>query len=311
MVGESAPAIPDFHTIMLPLLKLTTDQNEHQFRAIVETLAQEFKLSKDDRKVLLPSGKAFLFDNRVGWARLYLVRAGLLEPTRRGFVKITQRGLDFLKQNPSRIDNNVLQQYPEFVDFRGAPAKDKTREQPIVTNEVTIEQPPDEAIEYGYEQIRRELARQLLTSVIAASPKFFEILVIDLLVRMGYGGSIRDAGKVVGTSGDEGIDGVIKEDRLGLDTIYVQAKKWQGTVGRPELMKFVGALKGQKANKGVFITTSKFTNDAMDYVSKIDSRIVLIDGEQLSEYMIDFHIGVSPVATYEIQRLDSDYFIEE
>jgi restriction system protein len=304
-------AIPDFQTIMLPLLQLTADQNEHQFRVMVETLAHKFNLSQEERKVLLPSGKAFLFDNRVGWARLYLVRASLLEPTRRGFVKITQRGLDLLRQNPLRIDNNILQQYPEFADFKGAPAKDKARGQPIVTNELTVEQTPEEAIEYGYEQMRRELAHQLLTQVISASPKFFERLVIDLLVKMGYGGSIRDAGQVVGTSGDEGIDGVIKEDRLGLDTIYVQAKRWQGTIGRPELMKFVGALKGQKANKGVFLTTSRFSNDAVDYVKKIDSRVVLIDGEQLAEFMIDFHIGVSPVAIYEIQRLDSDYFIEE
>jgi restriction system protein len=303
-------AIPDFQTIMLPLLKLTADQNEHQFRDIVETLAQEFELSQEERRVLLPSRTSFLFDNRVGWARLYLVRAGLLEKRERGFVKITQRGLQLLMQTPAKIDRKFLEQYPEFIEFVKPPIRGKAASTIAKAKEID-EQTPEEAFEYGYEQMRHELAQQLLTQVINTSPKFFERLVIDLLVKMGYGGSIKDAGKVVGASGDEGIDGVIKEDRLGLDTIYVQAKRWQGTIGRPELMKFVGALKGQKANKGVFITTSKFSNDAMDYVSKIDSKVVLIDGEQLAEYMIDFHIGVSPVATYEIQRLDSDYFVED
>ncbi len=304
-------AIPDYQAIMLPLLKLTADQNEHQFRAIVETLAHEFKLSQEERKVLLPSGTAFLFDNRVGWARLYLVRAGLLEATKRGFVKITQRGLQLLMQKPAKIDTKtLLEQYPEFIEFVRPQSGGRKASQIGKTEEIA-EQSPEEAFQYGYEQLRHQLAQQLLTQVVNASPRFFERLVIDLLVKMGYGGSIKDAGKVVGTSGDEGIDGVIKEDRLGLDSIYVQAKKWQGTIGRPKLMEFVGALKGQKANKGVFITTSKFSNDAIAYVPKVDSKVVLIDGEQLAEFMIDFHIGVSSVATYEIQRLDSDYFVEE
>ena len=303
-------AIPDYQTIMLPLLKLTADQNEHRFRDIVETLAHEFKLSQEERKTLLPSGTAFLFDNRVGWARVYLVKAMLLEKRERGFVKITRRGLQLLMQKPAKIDRKLLEQYTEFIEFVKPPRRAKTTS-PISKAEEVDEQTPEEAFEYGYERMRYELAQQLLTQVVNTSPKFFERLVIDLLVKMGYGGSIKDAGKVVGTSGDEGIDGVIKEDRLGLDTIYVQAKRWQGTIGRPKLMEFVGALKGQKANKGVFITTSKFTNDAIDYVSKVDSKVVLIDGEQLADFMIDFHIGVSPVATYEIQRLDSDYFVEE
>jgi restriction system protein len=304
-------AIPDFQTIMLPLLKLTTDHNEHQFRDIVETLAQEFKLSQEDRRLLLPSRAAFLFDNRVGWARLYLVRAGLLEATKRGFVKITQRGLQLITQKPAKIDTKtLLEQYPEFIEFVRPPRVGKKFRQTVKTEEIS-EQTPEEALEYGFQQMRDELVQQLLAQIKNSSSKFFEKLVVELLVKMGYGGSIRDAAKVVGGTGDEGIDGVIKEDRLGLDTIYVQAKKWQGTIGRPKLMEFVGALKGQKANKGVFITTSKFSNDALDYVSKIDSKVVLIDGEQLAEFMIDFHIGVSPVATYEIQRLDSDYFAEE
>lgn len=303
-------AIPDFQTIMLPLLKLTADQKEYEFHDLVETLANEFTLSKEERKVLLPSGTAFLFDNRVGWARLYLVRAGLLEKKRRGFVKITQRGSQVLMQKPERIDTKFLEQYPEFAEFKRLPKRGRASSS-ITKDEEVGEKTPEEAFENSYEQIRHELAQQLLTQVLNASPRFFERLVIDLLVKMGYGGSIKDAGKVVGTSGDEGIDGVIKQDQLGLDNIYVQAKKWQGVVGRPELMKFVGALKGQKASKGVFITTSKFSNDAIDYVSKIDSKVVPIDGETLAELMIDNHIGVSSVAKYEIQRVDSDYFVEE
>lgn len=303
-------AIPDYQTIMLPLLKLTADQKEHQFHDLVETLANEFKLSKEEKKVLLPSGTAFLFDNRVGWARLYLVRAGLLEKVRKGFVKITQRGLQVLAQKPEKIDREFLEQYPEFVEFV-RPTKRGRISSPITKDEEVGEKTPEEAFENSYEQIRHELSQQLLTQVLDTSPRFFERLVIELLVKMGYGGSIKDAGKVVGTSGDEGIDGVIKQDQLGLENIYIQAKKWQGTVGRPELMRFVGALKGQKANRGVFITTSKFSNDAIDYVSKIDSKVVLIDGENLAELMIDNHIGVSSVAKYEIQRVDSDYFVEE
>lgn len=303
-------AIPDYQTIMLPLLKFISDQKEHHVREMIDYLAGEFQLSDEERRRLLPSGNDVIFDNKVKWARLYIGKAGLLESPKRGYWKITERGLKVLSQNPSRIDVKFLEQFPEFLEWRKTTSRE-TKEETTDKVKVVEEQTPGEALEYGCEQMRYELAQQLLAQIVNTSSKFFERLVIDLLVKMGYGGSIKDAAKVVGGIGDEGIDGVIKEDRLGLDTIYVQAKKWQGTVGRPELMKFVGALKGQKANKGVFITTSKFTNDAIDYVSKIDSKVVLIDGEQLAEFMIDFHIGVSPVATYEIQGLDSDYFIEE
>jgi len=304
-------AIPDYQTIMLPLLKFIGDQKEHHVREMIDYLAGEFKLSDEERKRLLPSGNDIIFDNKVKWARLYIGKAGLLEPTKRGYWKITKRGLQVLSQNPSKIDVKFLAQFPEFREWREIPSKGLVD---TIIDEVVKqveEQTPEEALEYGYQQIKNDLVQQLLVQIKEASPKFFEKLVVELLVKMGYGGSIRDAAKVVGGTSDEGIDGVIKEDRLGLDTIYVQAKKWQGPVGRPKLKEFVGALKGQKANKGVFITTSKFTNDAIDYASKIDSKVVLIDGEQLAEFMIDFHIGVSPVATYEIQRLDSDYFAEE
>lgn len=303
-------AIPDYQTIMLPLLTFMADQKEHNVREMIDYLAGEFQLTDEEKRRLLPSGNDIIFDNKVKWARLYIGKAGLLEPAKRGYWKVTKSGLQTLSQNPSRVDLKFLEQFHPYQEWKQTFSKGIIQDTSSQAK-VAEEQTPEEALEYGYQQIRNELAQQLLSQVKNASPKFFEKLVVDLLVKMGYGGTIRDAAKVVGGVGDEGIDGVIKEDRLGLDTIYVQAKRWQGTVGHPELMKFVGALKGQKANKGVFITTSKFTNAAIDYVSKIDSRVVLIDGEQLAEYMIDFHIGVSPIATYEIERMDSDYFIEE
>ena len=302
--------IPDYQTIMLPLLKFTTDEKEHHVRDMIDHLAGVFQLSTEERRTLLPSGNDIAFDNKVKWARLYLGKAGLLESKREGYWKITTSGLQVLSQNPSRIDVKFLEQLPQYREWKKTFSKETKKEPPDKVKAIE-EQTPEEALEYGYQQMRNDLRQQLLKEVTNVSPKFFEKLVVELLVKMGYGGTVRDAARVVGGTGDEGIDGVIKEDRLGLDTIYVQAKKWQNPVGRPKLMEFVGALKGQRANRGVFITTSKFTNDAIDYVSKVDSRVVLLDGAQLAELMIDFHIGVSPFITYEIQRLDSDYFSEE
>jgi restriction system protein len=312
--------IPDFQTIMLPMLKTTSDMKEHNFRNIIDSLAQEFQLSREERREMLPSRTSFLFDNRVGWARLYLVRAGLLVSTRRGFVKITKRGLDALEKNPSRIDNSFLEQYPEFIEFikPDIPRIIKIRPRatrrgvPTTRPAIMTEETPEETLTHSYEFMKQELAKQLMAQVASMSYAFFEKMVIDLLVAMGYGGSLQDAGKVVGKSGDEGIDGIIKEDRLGLDAIYVQAKKWGNTtIGRPELHKFVGALQGQKADKGIFITTSKFSKDAIDYVSKVGSKIVLIDGERLAELMIDNGIGVSTVINYAVKKLDTDYFAQE
>ena len=303
-------AIPDYQTVMLPLLKCISDQKEHHVREMIGHLADVFQLSDEERRRLLPSGNDVIFDNRVKWARLYISRAGLLESTKKGYWKITKRGLEVLSQHPSNISAKFLQKFPEYHEWKKTTPRETNGE---TTDKVKVveEQTPEEALEYGYQQMKNDLVQRVLIKVKDTSYGFFEKLVMALLVEMGYGGSIIDAAKVVGGSGDEGIDGVIKQDRLGLDTIYVQAKKWQGNIGRPELMKFVGALRGQKANKGVFITTSKFTNDAIEYVSKIDTKVVLIDGKQLAAFMIDFHVGVSPVTTYEIQRLDSDYFVEE
>jgi len=304
-------AIPDYQTLMLPVLKLASDEAEHKFSQAVEELADEFSLSPDERNELLPSGSQAVFNNRVGWARSYLKQAGLLASSKRGFFKITESGLNLLKSNPQRIDTSVLEQFPEFIEFKNR-KKDKS-EQNESSEQMTEEeanQTPEDSLASAYSKLRSSLESEILSSVKDASPSFFERLVVDLLVKMGYGGNRKDAGKALGKSGDGGIDGIINEDRLGLDVIYIQAKRWEGIVGRPEIQKFAGALQGQRAKKGVFITTSNFTKEAKEYVSMIDVKIILIDGELLSTLMVDHNVGVSTVGQYEVKKLDSDYFDE-
>ncbi len=281
-------------------------------KEITELLSEEFELSSDESNELLPSGQSLIFPNRVGWARTYLKKAGLVDYPKRGMVSITQRGLEVLQKNPSKIDNNLLKSFPEFLHFQSYKKDESDSDIAAEFNKAVDTQTPEETIENAYQTIRQALALDLLETVRNLSPQFFERLVVELLVKMGYGGSIKDAGQALGKSGDEGIDGTIKEDRLGLDIIYIQAKKWHATntVGRPELHKFVGALVGQGAKKGVFITTSSFTKEAVDYVPRNDTKIVLIDGQQLSQLMIDYNLGVAPQRNYEVKRLDSDYFEE-
>jgi len=300
-------AIPDYQSIMLPLLAYARDQREHSLRETIEALADVFTLTKEERRELLPSGQQATFDNRVAWARTYMNKAGLLESTRRGYFQITDRGLEVLKNNPPDINVKFLEQFPEFLEFR-AIKKDKPEK--VRDVEATGLQTPEEVLESSYSKVRLDLAAEVLQTISNCSPTFFERLVIDLLVKMGYGGTRKDAGEAIGKSGDEGIDGIIKEDRLGLDAIYIQAKRWQNPVGRPEIQKFAGALQGHRAKKGIFITTSNFTKEAEEYVSKIETKIVLIDGDLLAQLMIDHNIGVAPVASYEIKKVDSDYFTE-
>lgn len=302
--------IPDYQTFMLPLLKLLKDGKEHEFKILVDTLANQFNLTENDRSELLPSGQALLFPNRVGWARTYLKKAGLIEAPGRGIVRITERGKNTLRANPAEITTKYLSQFLEFIQFK-LQSKEESIEVPILSPEESRKQTPEELLETGYQSIRKSLEEDILSKLKAVSPSFFERIVVQLLVRMGYGGSIQDAGKAIGKTGDEGIDGIIKEDKLGLDVIYVQAKRWDGVVGRPELHKFVGALAGQGAKKGIFITTSSFTKDAISYAPKNDTKIVLIDGAKLAQYMIDYSLGVSVQNIYEIKKLDSDYFEEE
>jgi restriction system protein len=302
-------AIPDYQSVMLPLLRLAEDGQEHSAREAVEKLADHFGLSEDERKELLPSGAQATFDNRVGWARTYMKKAELLESPRRGYFKITHRGMQILKQNPDTINNKLLEQYPEYRAFR---ARSGTKRITSAAAESEVpEQTPLEVIEDAYDTIRTQLAGELLEQIMRSSPQFFERLVVDLLVRMGYGGSRRDAGEAVGRrSSDEGIDGIIKEDRLGLEAIYLQAKRWKDTVGRPEIQRFVGALHGQNARKGVFITTSSFSKEASQYVDALVDKVVLVDGEALTHLMIEHGVGVSLDRAYEVKRLDSDYFNE-
>lgn len=301
-------AIPDYQSLMLPLVKLASDKKEHFLQEATQSIAKEFKLSETELAELLPSGRKTRFYDRIGWAVTYLRKAGLLNSQGRGKFQITQRGLDVLKNPPERINVEFLEQYEEFVEFRSR----RDREDEEIPVEAKLEpQTPEEAIEAAHQNLRQTLADELIQTIKNCSPAFFERLVIDVLVKMGYGGTRKDAGKAIGKSGDGGIDGIINEDRLGLDVIYIQAKKWENPVGRPEIQKFAGALQGQRARKGIFITTSTFTNEAKEFASRIESKITLIDGEMLSQLMIDYGVGVNSIVTYELKRIDSDYFTEE
>lgn len=301
--------IPDYAAIMLPLLKVAGDDSEHFKHEIVEIIADNFHLSQELRNKFLPSGQQSIIANRVGWAITYLKKAGLLESPKRACIKITKRGREVLNQNPTKIDNKFLEQFPEFLEFIDAKNTigNQPKNSPLDQGAIT----PEDAIEYNYQKIRKVLADDLLIRVKQRHPKFFENLVLQLLRNMGYGGSLQDAGEIVGKVGDGGIDGIIKEDKLGLDIIYIQAKRWEGAVGAKEIRDFVGSLVGHKANRGVFITTSSFTKDAKNYVTTIQHKVVLLDGYSLAQLMIDYDVGVSKIMSYELKKVDSDYFTEE
>jgi restriction system protein len=301
-------AIPDYQSFMLPVLLSVQDGNEHPVQEIYNQIASSFNLTEGERNQKLPSGVQSTFDNRVGWAKTYLKKAGLVSTPSRGKVRITERGLSVLKQNPSRIDQNFLKQFPEFLEFQGFKSdySSKYEDTPSQDGNLT----PQEILENSYQDLRNKLAHELLTQVMNSSPEFFERLVVDLLVAMGYGGSRSEAGERVGKSGDDGIDGIIKEDKLGLDIVNIQAKRWQNTVGRPEIQAFVGSLAGNRARKGVFITTSRFSKEAIEYVQRIEQKVVLIDGETLTQMMIDHNVGVSEESRYIVKKIDSDYFEE-
>jgi restriction system protein len=297
--------IPDFQTIMLPLLQIAGDGQEHSGHEFVEKLAIQFELTDDELNELLPSGKQTRFYNRVGWSRTYLLKSKLLETSRRSYYRITERGKDALVSNLSRIDMKYLSKFPEYLEFK---KREHNKESKRNIEEEEEESTPEEILESAYQEIRDNLAQEVLETVMGCTPAFFERLVVELLVAMGYGGSRREAARAVGQTGDEGIDGIIDEDKLGLDAIYIQAKKWSGSVGRPEIQKFVGALAGKRARKGIFITTSSFSSDAIRYASEIDTKVILIDGKRLAELMIDYNVGVTEVSSYQLKRIDSDYF---
>ena len=303
-------AIPDFQSVMLPLLQLAGDGEIHRIQNATQKLSEHFNLTEEEKARMLPSGQSTIFYNRVGWAKTHIKKAGLIEDPNRGQFRITERGKITLENNPQNIDMNYLMQFSEYEEFRKRTKSidEKEEDQEEDPGKLT----PEEALESAFQKIKSDLSDELLEYVLKSSPGFFEKLVVEILVEMGYGGTQRDAARAVGQSGDEGIDGIIDEDRLGLDSIYIQAKRWQkdAKIGRPQIQTFVGALQGKRAKKGVFITTASFTNQAREYATGIDSNIVLIDGLRLVDLMIDFGVGVTTRTMYEIKELDTDYFEE-
>ncbi len=303
--------IPDFQTLMRPLLELHADGSEHVNRDLVNTLAVQFALTEEERREMLPSGRAKTFDNRVGWAKTYISNAELIAAPRRGISVISEKGRRLLNEHDGPINLRVLAEWGA-----ARPAKDRKRtdlspvEQPNLVDVSQSSETPEEALENAYQKIRSDVEQEMIARILANPPDFMERVIVDLIVKMGYGGNRKDAGEAIGRSGDEGIDGIIKEDPLGLDIIYLQAKRYEGTVGRPDVQKFAGALQGQRAKKGIFITTSAFSKEAKDFAAKIDTKIILIDGPMLGRLMFDHGIGVSVSTAYEVKRVDADYFEE-
>ena len=302
-------AIPDFQTLMLPFLKAVEDGKEHPFKDVVEKLSIEFKLSQDELSEMLPSRRAPTFYNRVAWAKFYLKKAGLIAQIKRSYLSLTELGKTALNSKPTQINIKYLEQFPEYLSFKENISTDSQAETKSV--EVESTSTPEEILENAYSKLNASLVIEILENIMQCSPAFFERLVVELLLSMGYGGTRADAGRAIGQSGDGGIDGIIDEDKLGLDSIYIQAKRWEGTVGRPEIQKFVGALQGNRAHKGVFITTSDFTKEAQEYVKNISNKVVLINGFNLAKLMIENDVGVSTVSTYKVKKIDSDYFVDE
>lgn len=303
-------AIPDFQTLMLPLLEFVADGSEFTIAGCRDVLADRYNMTEEERNQRLPSGAANTFYNRLAWAKTYLERAGLLVKVKRGVFKISESGSELLKNPPPKIDTLYLQRFAAFNEFRSK-GTETSIDSDAVSLPKEVRATPEEALDIAYKNLRDDLAGQLLAQIKASHPSFFEKLVVDLMLKMGYGGPADNAGTVTSYGHDNGIDGVINEDTLGLDVIYLQAKRWENTVGRPEIQKFVGALHGKRAKKGVFLTTSSFSNEAIEYARAIDPKVVLIDGTKLSQLMIDFDVGVSTTQTYTLKRIDTDYFETE
>jgi len=310
-------AIPKYDEITLPLLQLLKDGNEHHLRDLSNRIAEYFKLSDEERNLLLPSATSTYIRNRTGWAGFHLRKAGLAELTGEATLRITPPGIEVVRNPPPKLDREALGQFEPFRQFmaeqkqRGhmaAKTKAGNAAQPASAEEQDA--PPEERMEAAFSEVRETLVGDLRAKLAAIDPFRFEQVVLDLLVAMGYGGSRKEAAEVTRKTGDEGIDGVINEDRLGLDVIYIQAKRWKSNVGRPEIQSFVGALAGKKANKGVFITTSEFHDNAQEYAISLHQKVVLIGGRRLAELMIEHNIGVAEEHAYRIKKIDSDYFEE-
>jgi restriction system protein len=308
-------AVPKYHEFMLPILELSRDGQERATREVIDAMATRFHLTPEDCALLLPSGRQEVLYNRVTWAQTYLRAAGLLQATRRAHVRITDLGREVLANAPSQIDSSFLRRFPKFLEFKpdraaGQAAKDHDAPsaKPEPNNMLPQSQTPEEVMSDAARSLRAHLKDDLLELVRQGSPAFFERLVVDLLQAMGYGGASTASGRVTGRVGDGGIDGIITEDRLGLDAVYLQAKRWQANVGRPTVQEFAGAMQGHKADKGVIITTSEFTSEARDFVRTVSTRIVLVGGAQLVDLMIDHGVGVRTVETHVIRKVDGDYF---
>lgn len=300
--------IPDFQKMMIPFLSILGDGNEHELREVRDYIANHFNLTAEERQEKLPAGNQTRLANRVGWARTHLNRALLLEYVSLGIYKITQRGKDLLKELPATIDVKYLNRYPEHKEWlEGSNNSEGQIVVPIATASPLM---PEEQMASLSDTLKKNLVSDLIETMRAMSPRGFERLVLDVLVAMGYGGSRAEAAEIGSGIGDGGIDGLINEDRLGLDRIYVQAKRWQNTVNSPEVHSFVGALSGKHAQKGVFITTSEFSSGAREYVKNLPQRIILIDGQRLAELMIEHNVGVSRSYSYEIKQIDTDYFVD-
>jgi restriction system protein len=312
MITLSGVTVPDYQTLMRPVLAALGDGREWSARAIRDAIANEFQLTADDLSERLPSGRDSTFRNRIGWALTYLYSAGLCERPRRSVYQITARGRQVLEEHPERVDNAILDTFEEFRAFRvrgGTARPPREQPQPVAQPELDVETAtPEERAASAYRELRSALAGEVLERVREQSPEFFEQVVLDVLQAIGYGGPRDDAAQRLGQSGDGGVDGVIREDKLGLDLIYVQAKRWSNTVGRPEIQQFVGALNGQRASKGVFITTSTFSREAGDYAENVNPRVILVDGQELAELMLDHDVGVTVATRYDIKRIDLDYF---
>ena len=305
-------AIPDFQSVMRPLLQAVSDGKQHSLANVMEAVSKHFQLTDEDLALRLPSGKQTYIKNRIGWARTYLTKAGLLSMPKRATIQITPQGLAALQERPDRVDVRYLRQFPEFVAFHAVRPADQPENAHILSTEsIANDITPDEQISIAYRTLNDALSDELLQTILVSSPTFFEQLVVDLMIAMGYGGSRAEAGKATKATGDDGIDGIIKEDKLGLDFIYLQAKRWKNTVHRPEIDKFIGALTRQRARKGVFITTSEFSPGAREAAAGLDMKIVLIDGRELASLMIDNGLGVTTKETYAIRHIDTDYFNED
>ncbi|HPO29373.1 MAG TPA: restriction endonuclease [Caldisericia bacterium] len=298
--------IPPFQEIMLPLLEFLKDGKEHSIDEAEDYLAKVFNLTDEERHKLLKSGNQTVFRNRVGWAKTYMYKAKLLDVPRRANIVITERGLEVLKENPQSLSAKYLMKFPEFVEFHKSNKKEKQEEPESPSKS------PEEVIYEKTDEINNYVKSELIIKILKSSPHFFEKLVLNLIVKMGYGGSFEDVVELLGKTGDEGVDGLIKEDILGLDKVYLQAKRWTtGTVGRKELQSFVGALLGKGAKKGIFITTSTFTKDALEYANSLKNMtLILIDGDKLVDYMLEYNVGVQVKNTIEIKKIDEDYFEE-